>query len=367
MISILTAVYLFVGKPRSEVFKGLFTVPLLGHLAVLNLSSALFLRVSEQWRRLLEQNFFSFSYFLPKFLGRRELLKLLRWFIYSAPLLGLLLSAKVWYSHLYLHDIKGFWGGKFIIGNLLAFPFFVSLYLTVKVQKRAFKFLFFLLGTLFVATAFLPFQRTIVLGFITGLFVFASAVWLTLKGWRRFLLIGLAAFALLAGGVSAYNNPKVRYWTNLLSSGKLDEKTLDRLTSARVEIAKGAIDLIEKAWKEGDYLKLLIGWGYGPQKQYQNLPKHLQFINEYESFLLLTEFINGGLLGMLFVVWFYLSAVLLTYRTFKRKGKLFLLKVSILSSVWVNLIYHLFTLFWVPINAFFYLLLAVVERLERKL
>lgn len=41
-------------------------------------------------------------------------------------------------------------------------------------------------------------------------------------------------------------------------------------------------------------------------------------------------------------------------------------RVTLLSAVWVNMVYHLFTLFWVPINGIFYILLAVIERLTEK-
>ncbi|HIP86651.1 MAG TPA: hypothetical protein EYH18_03340 [Aquifex sp.] len=167
--------------------------------------------------------------------------------------------------------------------------------------------------------------------------------------------------AILGFTISIYNSPKVKIWIEHLS-----REDINSFSSNRILIAKGAFELIRKAWEEGDYAKLLIGWGYGPQKQYKNLPPNLQFINEYESFLPLTAFINGGILNLIFVVWFYFAAVYLTYRGLKNScSQFFGMKLVLISSVWVNLVYHLFTLFWVPINAIFYIILALIEKMEK--
>ena len=169
------------------------------------------------------------------------------------------------------------------------------------------------------------------------------------------------ALIFLGFAVTIPNSPKVKIWIKTLSRGDINS-----FSSSRVVIAKGACKLVQKAWQERIYSKFLIGWGYGPQKQYKNLPPGLQFINEYESFLPLTAFINGGILNLIFIAWFYIAAVYLTYRVLKRKDSpLFGIKLTLTSAVWVNLIYHLFTLFWVPINAIFYILLALVEKMER--
>jgi len=364
------AVWLFIllKERRFETFRGRLTVPLLGHLAVLDLSSALFLRVSEQWRRLVEQNFFTLSYFFPKVLDPEGVLKLLRWTLAAAPLLGLLLSAKVWVSFLVYGEIKAFWGGKFVIGNLLALPFFASLYFALTGEGLWRKVLFSGGAALFLWTAFLPFERSVVLGFLAGLLLFGAAAFSLLKDRRaRAALLAGGLLLAAAGTAAALQNPKVEYWIKLVESRGLNAETLNALSSQRVVIAEGALELVERALEEGDYLKLLIGWGYGPQKQYENLPPPLnRIINEYESFLPITEFVNGGLLGLLFVVWFYLAAARLTRETFKRRDELFLLKVSVLSAAWVNLVYHLFTLFWVPLNALFFVLLAAVEVLNQR-
>jgi hypothetical protein len=143
---------------------------------------------------------------------------------------------------------------------------------------------------------------------------------------------------------------------------------LNYISSGRIVIAKGAIELIEEAYHKRDYVKLLIGWGYGPQKQYNNLPGYWKRkINEYESFILLTEFINGGAINVIFIIWFYISAVILTFKIFRNlKSRDDLILLSFISATWVNLIYHIFTLFWVPINAVYLLVLGLLEVLTRK-
>ncbi|MEO2153266.1 MAG: hypothetical protein ABGX24_02475, partial [Aquificota bacterium] len=119
LLAIVFSSYFWI-KNFKQTFKGLFTVPLLGHLSVITLSSILFLKVKEQWRRLLEQDFFSFSYFVSRTLEREYLEKLLKVAVVLSVLAGWVLSLKVLYTWHFHHFTKGFWGGNFIIGNLLA-------------------------------------------------------------------------------------------------------------------------------------------------------------------------------------------------------------------------------------------------------
>jgi len=362
LLSLLLGVYL----AFKRTFKGgIFTVPLLGHLAVIDLSSALFLRVPEQWRRLLEQNIFSLTYFLAFLLREETVKKLAEWIIKISIPLGVIVSFKVLYSYWFAHDIKAFWGGNFIIGNLLALPFFVSLHYIFHSQRWIFRVIFLFLAVLFLSISFLAVKRSVILGFLIGVTIFGIAIFKHLKSEKWKLTFLGSVLALIAvGGFISIKNPKVEYWLHLITTKGINEQTLNSISSGRVVIAKGALQLIDEAIKKEDYLKLLIGWGYGPQKQYKNLPSYWRHrINEYESFILLTEFINGGLLGVLFILWFYIAAIILTVRSLKNQYH-FWWKVILLSSVWVNLGYHLFTLFWVPVNSLYYLFLGLVERLN---
>jgi len=363
LLSLLLGVYL----AFKRTFKGgIFTVPLLGHLTVIDLSSTLFLRVPEQCRRLLEQNIFSLTYFLAFLLREETVKKLAEWIVKISIPLGVIVSLKVLYSYWFAHDIKAFWGGNFIIGNLLALPFFASLYYIFHSQRWIFRVIFLFLAVLFLSVSFLAVERSVILGFLIGITIFGIAIFKNLKGRKwKLTFLGSVLALITVGGFIAINNPKVEYWLHLITTRGINEQTLDSVSSGRVVIAKGALELVDKAIKEGDYVKLLIGWGYGPQKQYKNLPPSWQFINEYESFILLTEFINGGLLGVLFIVWFYIAAIILTVRSLKNQNY-FWWKIILLSSVWVNLGYHLFTLFWVPVNSLYYLFLGLVERLNHQ-
>ncbi len=362
-LAILSGFYI-AWKKGINPFKGLFSFPLLGHISTITLSSVLFLRVKEQWRRLLEQDFYTFSYFIGNVIEREKIPPLVEKLIQITILLGWVLSIKTLYSYYFHHDYKGFWGGNFVVGNLLALPTFGSLYFFF--HKRDWKIkIFYLLSTvLFLYVSFLPVERSVILGYLLGLTVFGIALVGYYKRWKTFLGIFLVFLTLL--GVIAYQSPKVKWWFHLLTHKGNELEVLNHLSSQRVLIAKGAIELVEDAIKRGDYLKLLIGWGYGPQKQYKNLPGWLQFINEYESFVFLTEFINGGIVNLIFVLWFYIASILLTVRVLKKRFDHFWVGVVLVSSIWVNLGYHLFTLFWVPVNGLFYILLKFAENLTEK-
>jgi hypothetical protein len=93
-LTVVIAFYL-AWKKRINPFKGLFSIPLLGHLSVITLSSILFLRVKEQWRRLIEQDFFSLSYFVGHLIPEEKLPLLVKRLIQITIIFGWLLSLKV--------------------------------------------------------------------------------------------------------------------------------------------------------------------------------------------------------------------------------------------------------------------------------
>ena len=366
-LSILLSIPLWFKKIKRTFGGGYLTVPLIGHLSVITLSSLLFLKVKEQWRRLLEQDFFSFTYFVPSLWERDKLEKFLKWTSIASLFGGFLLSLKVLHSYYFQHDIKGFWGGNFIIGNLLALTFFYALTSVIKSENKFLKsFAVFVLIFSAIAVS-LPAERSVLIGFIFSIFLYGFAVFSILSKKWKIIFTGVLLFSLSLGGYFLYKQPKVQYWVNLIVKEGINEKTLNSISSGRVAIAKSALELVKKAWEEKDYTKLLIGWGYGPQKQYKNAPQsHRQTLNEYESFVFLTEFINGGLLNVIFILWFYIASAILTLKVFKnRSSNLYLLKISTISAFWVNMVYHLFTLFWVPINAVYFLLFAIVEKLDK--
>jgi hypothetical protein len=356
-IAILLGFYI-AWKERVNLFKGLFTIPLLGHISTITLSSILFLRVKEQLRRLAEQDFFSFSYFIGNLVKTERLPQIVSELIQITLITGWILSLKVLYTYYFQHDYKSFWGGNFVVGNLLALPTFGSLYLFFHRKNLLEKIFYILSVLLFLYVSFLPVERSVILGYLIGFFVFGLAYARYFKKWKTFIAVSVAVISLI--GIVSYQSPKVKNWIYQIN-GENKLRVVNTISSGRIEIAKGAIELIEDAIKRGDYLKLLIGWGYGPQKQYKNTP--IPFINEYESFVFLTEFINGGLLNLIFILWFYLAAIALTFKAIKIRNEHFWLVLVLISSVWVNLVYHLFTLFWVPVNALFYIMLNFSEKL----
>ncbi len=351
----------------------LFYIPLLGHLTTITLSSALFLKVKEQWRRLIEQDFYSLSYFLAFTFNKEQARKLLYSFALLSIVGGLALSVKIFYSYWQTHNprlVEGFWGGLFILGNLLSLSLFSSLYFLLRPKQTILsRILWFFITSIFIIAIFLPDTRSIYLGLLIGLFVFYLGTFKVFKSYiYRLGSLVLILISILIGINFLIHSPRFKVYSKVIAKHGINLKTLDYASSGRIVIAKGAFDLVEKAIESKDYTKLLIGWGYGPQKQYKNLPYYLKNrINEYESFLLITEFINGGLLNVIFIIWFYIAAIILTLRVFKNlttTEDIFLL--SFISAIWVNLIYHLFTLFWVPINAVYFLILGFVELLSKR-
>jgi len=360
-------------KPQGK----LFYIPLIGHLTTITISSALFLRVKEQWRRLIEQDFFSFSYFLAFTFNRKEALKLLKVFTYLSIIGGVILSFKILYSYYQIKNpglVKGFWGGKFILGNLLALSVFSAIYLLFAFNKKILKLVAFFVLTILIVGIIVPDARSIYLGFLIGLILFYIGTWKIIKS-KLYKAISLAIIIIITSlsAINLANSSRFKWYYHLINKyGFFNEKTINYISSGRITIAQGALDLVKKSWKEGDYLKFLIGWGYGPQKQYNNLPGGWKNkINEYESIVFLTEFINGGILNLFFIIWFYIAAIILTIRILKNLRTYDdLILLSFISATWVNLVYHIFALFWVPINTIYLLILGLLEvsiKRERKL
>jgi hypothetical protein len=329
------------------------------------------LRVKEQWRRLIEQDFFSFSYFLAFIFNKETAKKLLTIFSFLSILLGTVLALKLLYSYWSYGGTKGFWGGMFVVGNLLSFSIFSTFYLFLKQKNIFIKGFLFLIGTLLLAAFFIPDRRSLELGLLVGLATFLIGLY-KLDYINKIIKTFIVLFSIvitIGGAIFFFHSERAHFYIYLIKTYGLTEYTLNKISTNRILIAKSACSLIEEAWRKGDYIKLLIGWGYGPQKQYKNIPGkwRQEKYNEYESFLPITVFINGGLINLIFIVWFYISAIILTRKVVKNLTQPYgLLMLTFISAVWVNLIYHLFTLFWVPINSIYYLILGLLEKLTKE-
>ncbi|MCX8060613.1 MAG: hypothetical protein N3C13_05385, partial [Aquificaceae bacterium] len=128
----------------------------------------------------------------------------------------------------------------------------------------------------------------------------------------------------------------------------------------RQEIAKAGIEVVRRDFREGNWLPLLIG--HGVNSGYYLEPKS-PVGGVYESVLLISELIEKGFIGLLFVLWLYWVYLrfLLRFKISERGDYLLLPLLLALGS---HLAGAVFTFFWDALLPLYLIMFRLVESLK---
>ena len=224
------------------------------------------------------------------------------------------------------------------------FYFFVALYmvfsLIIVLSFRRTEFLEFFVGTVLVAVIFFKnrlINKKVLAAVFSYLFVFSVFdYWFLSKNDYRF-----------------------KEMNKMLLQKEISEKELNRISSRRYHILLDAIDIIKEDIKEKRVLNLLFGHGvrsgaYLPHKRSKKTDE------KYESFFVISEFIEKGLVGTAAVLF-------IMFLAFKRFLKLKIVHEEQFFAVvlFLPLILHLigvtFTFFWDALLPLYFLLFKAGE------
>jgi len=340
-------------KERS--FTGRLRWPLVLYALPSLLSTALY--YPARLLRAAEESLLPFTYLTH--LRPREALFTYRLFLKSLFLFFPLLTAVGLYRYQREGQLKPLWGGSFEAGYFFALFGTSFLFFAFTEKRKGLKALFFA-GALFsFFMVLLSTRRSMMLAFAL---MSLALLWLLLKEKRlslKLLLPFLAGTVLLSGGAYLYlseKDPRFKALHQVLTGKRpLNERTLNVISSSRYRLFKEAVLLIKKDLKEKNFLPLLVGHGILTRERLLGAS-----IGRYESFFVVSEFVERGLLGLLgiLLVYWHYWRFFFSLRLSQRESLLLALPLGL------HLLQTLFTYFWDAMLPYYFLLFKASEVLR---
>ncbi|RMH80476.1 MAG: hypothetical protein D6674_04420 [Acidobacteria bacterium] len=336
------------------ILKGKMVLPLILHFFTTTVSTLLY--TPSQIGKAIERSLFLLVYPLGATikLGEKDLYR----YNLFLTLLGTAFLPVVLYNFYQTGQVRMLWGGWFEVGAF--YTLFALSALSLTLYKR--HLLYLLPFLIFSATVFLSMRRSAILGLLFSFFAFLFIFRGRLP--RAYTVLTLFSLTLITViGVAVFLQIDPRY--KAVKEVVLDQRTLDRetmntISSLRWQIAEAGIQVIKKDIKEGNWLPLLIG--HGTNSGFYLEPKS-PVGGIYESFILLSEFIEKGLMGVLAIAWICLSYFRFLLR-FKFSENRDYLLMPLMLMLGAHLVGALFTFFWDAMLPLYLILFGVVERLK---
>ena len=298
----------------------------------------------------VERSFFLLSYDFGKFFKANEelLYNLCRLYIAA----GILLMPVVIFKYYKTGEPAPVWGGWFEVGVFYSIFSLTSIALLLKTGNKRYILLF----VIFTGFVFFSARRSGMMGYGATLIIL---LWLLRdKASRKLLFSILLIFLTVSLGAFLYYSTKdVRFKTMLEvieGKRKLNEETLNIISTTRWNIAKAGLKVIEKDIQNRNFLPLLIG--HGVNSGYYLEPKSPTGAT-YESILVLSEPIEKGLLGLLGILWTMFSYYWIVLRRKLNDP----LEIPFLLTPSILFVGSIFTGFWDALLPLYLILFRVME------
>ena len=262
----------------------------------------------------------------------------------------------MFYKYHYKGTIAPIWGGVFEVSTFYSLFSLSALALFLKTKRLWWLLAFFV----FISMVFFSLRRSTILGLVITLLLLVFLLRGVIK--LRYMIV-IALLSISLGAVFSYNFVKKdarfqAFYKVLTGQEKLDNRTLDAISSLRWANLRAGLMVIERDIKEANIVPLLIGHGLKPEER-EGL--YIKSAVGYESLLFVSEFIEKGLLGLLALLWLYWK-----YFSFVFRYKLadFLL-IPFLLTPSVMFVGSLFTGFWDALLPLYFLWFRMIEQYER--
>ena len=259
------------------------------------------------------------------------------------------------------------WGGVFEVGQFYSMFAITSFLLAIYFFKREKKFvaiILLLLTFIFIGLVFFSHKRTPILGLFVVFYILLIVLFKN-RIVNKVIFWGVNVLLLIsfAGGYWYLSKTDSRFQVlNELLIGKrsiTDETTLQTVSSSRYGIMKDALNIIKTDIDNKNFVNLLIGHGInsGSYLPHKLSPKtHVK----YESFFLVSEFIEIGLIGMLAE----LTLIFIAFKKFlnlKITGNRDIYIISLFIPLLIHLVGITFTFFWDALLPLYLLLYRIGE------
>ncbi|MFN4319855.1 MAG: hypothetical protein ACK4FY_05230 [Aquificaceae bacterium] len=332
--------------------RGELSLPLLVHAVPTLLSTLMY--APHLLNKAFERSVFLFLYF-----GGDEV-KVNENYLYRLNLIlniiGLFLLPVVFYKYHYKGTVAPIWGGVFEVATFYSLFSLSALALYLKTKRVWWLFAFFV----FISIVFFTLRRSTVLGLIATLILLIFLLRSVIK--LRYMIL-IALLSLSFGAIFSYNFVKKDerfqvFYKVLTGQERLEDKTLDAISSLRWANLRSGLMVIERDVKEANIIPLLIGHGLKPEER-EGL--YIKSAVGYESVLFVSEFIEKGLLGLFAILWLYWK-----YYSFLFRYRLTdFLVIPFLLMPSVMFVGSLFTGFWDALLPLYFLWFRMVEQYER--
>ena len=356
VIGVFWVFYQFLKSRKTE---GVLKYPVLVFGGVSVLSTVLY--APKMISKSIEEGLFQFLYFLKIKADRDFVFRLIIFFI----IIGILLLPVVFYKYYRFSEPIPVWGSTFetgqFYGMFAVMSAFLSFYFFSKKDKKF--ILFALLSLLFFVILVLTHRRSPLLGFMIAGYL--SFVVLYLNGYmKKFLFWGANIFLsfLIVGGYFYLSKTDVRFQILndiILGKKEINFYNLNRISSARVGIGIDAVNIIKNDIKQGNWLNLLIGHGVrsGYYLPHKYSPKTG---SKYESFFVISEFIEKGIVGLMAVLWMFFLAFKRFIKV-KIKEPFDIVALGLFIPLLIHLVGSVFTYFWDALLPLYLLLFKLGE------
>lgn len=339
---------------RRALLSGTLVLPLLLHFLTTTASTLLY--TPSQIVKAIERGLFLLVYPLGALLKVEEK-DLYRYNLFLV-LLGAAFLPLVLYNFQKTGQVKMLWGGWFEVGAF--YTLFALSALSLMLYRKS--LLYLLPFLVFSAVVFLSLRRSAILGLLFSLLAFLFIFRGRLpKAYTALTLFSLTLITVASLALFLETDPRFRAVKEVLMSQRtLDRETLNTISSLRWQIAEAGIQVIKKDIEEGNWLPLLVG--HGMNSGFYLEPRS-PVGGVYESFILLSELIEKGLIGVIAIVWIYLSYFKFLLRFRASEGRDYLL-MPLMLMLGAHLVGALFTFFWDAILPLYLVLFRVVEKLK---
>ncbi len=360
LLGILYSIFYYL-KNRQSPSKGSLGIPVFIFFLTSALSTLIYF--PKMFLKGFYEGFFQLIYFFPVRKENYEELaeKVLKLLFF----MGLISLFVYLYNFILYNKHKIFWGGIFEVGNFFSIFFFASLILCFKeFTKRSFMkaSLYFISALIFISVVFVTARRSYILAImIVGFLLLYILTRNRVLPAKAFFITTGILIGLISSGYLYLIDRDVRFKTLheiIIGKRSLDKESINVISSARYNIMLDGIEIIKNDIKNLNIGNLLIGHGVrsGLYLPHRYSPSNWE---RYESVILVSEFIERGIIGLTAILAIYFLAFkrFLTLKVNKENITLIVFFIPLL----LHLIASIFTFFWDALLPLYFLLFRLGE------
>lgn len=351
LIIIILVYYTFYLLKAKSMPKGILLKPLLLYAIPTLLSTALYM--PQHINKGIERSVFMFVYPLGSYVKVSE--KFLYTFNRMLLMIGYALMPVVIYKFYRTGEPAPLWGGWFEVSMFYSIFSLSALSLFLK-RRRYFYLLTFFLFFCFVL---LSTRRSTLLALGITLVIFAFL----LRRHLSFKFVAMLSVLLSFMGGSAFyllvkKDERFSTFYQVITGQKpANDETLNKISSLRWQNFKAGIEVVKKDLQNKNLLPILIG--HGINSGFLLEPKS-PVGGTYESVIFLSEFIEGGILRLVGILWIFISyySFIVKYRI--NQDTVLLSPFLLMPSV--VFIGSIFTCFWDALLPLYLIWFRIAEK-----